>query len=114
MSASRWDWFSWPSFSTRFWRGGSRSTLGQTQELPRQLRAHALLFVLEEDVGIGPGASQRLDLLYPLAQALRGVALVAEPDVAEVRGRDQRRGPFLCIRDAQSSVCAPQELVDVV
>src|SRR5260221_14683994 len=113
MLASGWDWFFCASFFIRFWRGGSRSIWGQGEQLPRQLRAPPLVFVLEEDVRIGPGASQRLDLSYPLAQALLRVALVAEPDVAEVRGCHQRRRPFLCIRDAQGRGCAPQELKDV-
>jgi DNA end-binding protein Ku len=51
--------------------------LKQRQKLARQLRPHSFFFVLEEEVGIGPGITQGLDLLHPVPQRVFPIPLVA-------------------------------------
>src|SRR5262249_57610341 len=64
--------------------------------------------------GIAPALAEPLDPPAPFLEVRRGVALVAQPQVAPVAGRFHRRGGLLRVGDAESGVDAAEPLVDVV
>src|SRR5256714_279639 len=90
------------------------SRLQELVELLRQLRPDPRLLVLEENERVLPPLAQLLHRLGPLLEILLLVALVAQPHVAEVGGRDERGMPLLRVRHAQRGVGGAQRRVHVV
>src|SRR6266704_5539081 len=93
---------------------GDAASGDQLRELLRQLRPDPRLLVLEEDERVLPALPQLLHLLGPLLQVFLLVALVAQPQVAEVgRAHDGRVAVFR-VRHAQRRVRGSQRAVYVV
>src|SRR3989442_5646293 len=70
--------------------------------------------VLEEHERLAPAGPDAADRLHPAPEVVIGVALVAEAQGAEVRGRHQRRRALLGVGDAERRVLRPQPLQDVL
>src|SRR6185437_1171847 len=83
-------------------------------QTPAPASARSRLLVLEKDERVPPSLPQILHGLDPLLEILLLVALVAQPHVAEVSGRDERGMSRLRIRDAQRGVPDSQRLIHVV
>src|SRR5437867_6474827 len=84
------------------------------RKLLPQLRANPRLLMLEEDEGVLPLPAELLHLPGPLLEILLRVALVAQPEVTEVRRGHERGRGLVRVRDTQRGVPFAQQLVDVV
>src|SRR5436190_3623682 len=80
----------------------------------REGRPRPRLLVLEVHERLPPALAERPDGLGPAGEVGLGVALVAQPQVAEVRRGHEGGGGGLAVGDAERGVAPAQEVVDVV
>src|SRR5437879_1414751 len=100
------------SMALRCWGSGGKSTSARLEEggeLRRQRRSLPRFLVLEENEGVAPSRAELADARGPARQRLGAVALVSQPQVSEISGRDLRRRPRLGIGDAERGVASPQD-----
>src|SRR5215510_1186662 len=70
--------------------------------------------MLEVDEGVLPSCAEARDGLCPFLEIIGRVALIAQPEVAEVGGCDDRRGALLAVNNAKGGVPAPEQRVYIV